>query len=571
MKKVDIVYDFFHQFPTVKIDNVNISQYSDLGIIESNDIHKIANKIKKIFPIELEDSYSVSVTGPVFVGRMLSALLNDDDSCTEVSWSEYGDIDSLGRECTFISSIMKKYGCANYDIPSIHITGPGAGSLSGSYLLVSEDNPDWYVKQGEDNPDNELPTVILNSDNFLIDNKLDDPVIALPSGWENDFFDYLYERTVLIPFVLNGRNTCAQLELSQGEEMTLKAYKEGRALYVFELGRDTIDAGNSCSCTFAVYPAEKSDAYKMEILPIGSASYADGRLTAHSGNTITINILDSDGKVQETHLIKVITHNYVTEVKVFPESIDIEAGEKCQFEYFPIPADAEDAGRLQLSISAPTVASVIDNRYVMGLNAGSASLQIAGDIYRGNVPIKVVPKLSGITLDENNIDVELGKERVIHCSVQPQGAHFEKPDWKLDNVKLGKISVSEDGMYCQFTATSESFATGSLMCQLPNTDFSDSCEIKIIPIQQPTVLMALAWIFTGIGCIAGLFIFPMAAANGTAFTAYFMDFFMPIGLILGIIGRRMNNPNSNGIFLGAILTNVLYALFMIIVGAAMCG
>ena len=54
MKKVDIVYDFFHQFPTVKIDNVNISQYSDLGIIESNDIHKIANKIKKYFRLNLK-------------------------------------------------------------------------------------------------------------------------------------------------------------------------------------------------------------------------------------------------------------------------------------------------------------------------------------------------------------------------------------------------------------------------------------------------------------------------------------------------------------------------------------
>ncbi len=571
MKKVDIVYDSYHRFPTVKVDDTAISQYSDLGLIESNDIHEIANKIKKLIPAEIEDRYSLTVWGPAFVGLMLKELLSEDDACMGVLCNRTYNLKDLEKEGAFISSVMKKYGCADNTIPKIRVSGPGAGTLSYPYLVVAEDAPDWYIKMDSDDSESEWPTIIRNAEKLLIGYKQDVLVVSLPTGYERDYFDYLYERTILMPFILTGRAKCAQLKMSKEEELTLQAYKEGKTVYLFEVEKDTIDVGSSCTCTFSVFPPEKSDFFKMEILPAGAASYKNGRLSVYSGDTITINIIDSNGTVQETHPIRVVHHNYVSGVKVFPENIEVETGEKCTFEYFPIPADAEDAKALRISVSDSSIASIVDDRYVVGLSAGYTGLKIEGQNYKGNIPINVIPKLSGITLDEKVTEVELGKDKVFHCEVQPREARFEKPVWKLDNVKLGKINVSEDGLSCQFKATTESFEKGCLVCELPNTEYSDSCEIKIVPIEQPMILMALAWIFTGIGCLIGLFVFPMAAAEGTAISGYFMDFFMPVGLVLAIIGRRINNKNSNGIFTGAILTNLLYALFMILVGAAMCG
>lgn len=571
MKKVDIVYDFQHQFPKVKIDNEYISQYSDLGIIESNDLHRIASKLKKVFRNELEESYSVSVKGPSFTGRMLKELLAGDPNCIDVSYCEDEHSEDFRKECVFIASLMKKYGRDNNVLPVIRVSGPAAGELRESFLMLTNESPDWYITKPGDTASADLPTVSLHEDAFSIREVEGVPEISLPTGWEHDFFDYIYERTALLPFALKGRNTCEQVGISEEEIKTLHAYKDGDAVYVFELEQDRVDAGSDCRCVFSVYPPEKSDAYKLEILPTGAASFKDNRLSVHDGDTITINILDNRGIVRESRLIKVVHHNYVSEVKVFPEKFNIESGEKVVFECFPIPSVAEDAGELEVSVSDSSIASVVDKKFVVGLNAGRTDLVIKGKRYHGSIPITVVPKLEGIALDEKKIDIELGKDKAIHCKVYPRGARFEKPEWKLDNVKLGNINVSQDGMSCRFTATTEAFEKGRLVCELPEAGISEECEINIVPVRQPTLLMALAWIFTGVGCIAGLFIFPMAAAGGSAITGYFMDFFMPIGLIFAIIGRRMNNKNSNDVFIGAILTNILYAAFMILVGAAMCG
>ena len=98
MKKVDIVYDSYHRFPTVKVDDTAISQYSDLGLIESNDIHEIANKIKKLIPAEIEDRYSLTVWGPAFVGLMLKELLSEDDACMGVLCNRTYNLKVLFRQ-----------------------------------------------------------------------------------------------------------------------------------------------------------------------------------------------------------------------------------------------------------------------------------------------------------------------------------------------------------------------------------------------------------------------------------------------------------------------------------------
>lgn len=569
MKTIQIIYTNQNALPIVKIDGRGIDKYSDLKIIEETHIHLIGNKLPKILKAEAEGNYNLHIIGNTFVYKFCSALLGNDQRCKEITFQLCSDITNIGKEASFLYSLLRKYEKTSQYVPMVLLSGSLAANIQHPNTQVVSQNSDWAV---EENTDSIIqPTIVYNTEKLSVKNVNDFTVVYLPEKDTADFFDYLYERTVLIPAVNAAGNGCKNLPLSDEEKITLAAYSERTTKYLLELGSSEIEQGEKCLCKFRVYPVENSSEYLLDVQPRDAVVIQNDYLYAKSGSVISVRVLNTNGMPQEEHLINVIYHNYAVDIKVIPEAINTVIGEKASFEYYVIPSDAEDIKEIRVVAENPSLIALSGDRLAIGLAEGDTSIKIIAKNFVKRIPVSVKPKLKAISLNQTSCSVELGKEVTLKCTVNPSGAACEKPDWKMDNTKLGNLRISEDGMTCTFVATKDGYEKGKIICSVPGTEFEDSCEVKVTPIDQPTTLIALSWIFTGIGCIVGLFVFPLAAAGGMPFMGYFMDFFMPIGMVLALIGRNINNEHSNGNFTGCILLNALFSLGMILVGSVACS
>lgn len=567
MKNIDIIYNNRNALPVIKIDGQDIDKYSDLKLLEEKHIHLLGNKLPRILRAEAEGDYNLRITGNAFAYKICKALLESSNECKGITFQEATDVANIGKEAAFIFSLLRKYGKSDQYVPMISLSGSQAGSINHPYVQIVSENANWRVEDMADNVDH--PTVIVNAETLKVKISNGQPVIFLPENDINDFCDYIYERTILIPAMENADNECKKLPLSEEEKLTLAAYRERKTKYLLELGSSEIEYGSKCFCKFRVYPVENSSDYLLDIQPKGAATVENDYLNVNSGNAISVRVLNSNGIIQEEHLIDIIYRKYVEDIKVFPEVLNVVIGEKASFEMYPIPSDAEDIKDIKVVAEDANIISITNNRVAVGLAEGTTEIKIIAKNIVKRIPVSVKPKLQGISLSQSSCNIELGKTVELRCNINPTGAACETPEWRMDNTKLGTLNPK--GMTCTYTATKDGLEKGKIICTIPGTEFEDSCEVQVQPIKQPTALIALSWIFTSIGCVVGLFVFPAAAAGGSAFMGYFMDFFMPVGLVLALIGRSMNNEHSNGNFTGCILLNVLFSLGMILIGSIACG
>ena len=185
------------------------------------------------------------------------------------------------------------------------------------------------------------------------------------------------------------------------------------------------------------------------------------------------------------------------------------------------------------------------------------------------ITITACPSLENISLSENELTVEVGQSQTVECRVYPPDAIPGELIWELSNEGMGTLNVSNNGKTCTFTPVTSSLVKGSLKCCVKGNNKNATCAITVIPEKKPTGLLTCALIFSILGLV-GSFLIPVIWFGGGGIGGFFADFFLPIGIILCLIGKAKTD-NKEKTFKTMLTLDLIFTGLMFLFAITCCS
>lgn len=559
MNTVSVRFEPLKRYPVISVDGETVSPYSDLAGCENKDLHVCGKRLLKLLDEELGNEYRIELTGSRFQIEMLSALEKESAFCAEVRGKDPGMAFNANEILEFARGLCNKYG---YDIDRetrVRIGGDLAYLIRTKSVITDEPAEICVVGSLPD----ELGkgrTVLLLSDRFDIRNTRGVNIVEVPDQYKETFIEYYRYYTKFIPFIEAVFSRAKYSPLTRGESLLIEAYSTQKPQYLFEIEKTALEAGESVGFQFAVFPSSASDMYQLRVDRADAVKIGCNSVTALKDGPVTLSVTTPDGVLCDSRQLSISSHSYVTNIKLIPSAVNMEVGKKGRIKAYIVPENAEDAGSLQWTSSNPDAVHVTSEGEVIGLEPGEAVITVASTNCTQRVPVTVYPPLENITLSSASLTLQADESRTIACNLFPPDASPGEICWELSSMQLGTIETSKDGRTCLIHAGSA--GRGVLTCRIKGTDKKVSCPITVTPEKRPTGLITCTIIFSVIGMVFS-FLIPLIYYTGSGPVGFFFDFFLPIGILLSLIGlasAKWKKPFATMLTLDLICTVLMYII-----------
>ena len=185
----------------------------------------------------------------------------------------------------------------------------------------------------------------------------------------------------------------------------------------------------------------------------------------------------------ENGIIGYIYQPYVSELpNVEIEKIDIsidnttlQKGEKKQLQITISPVEA-NTHKVTFTSSNPGVATVDDNGNIHAISSGSTTITVKAEenSVQSQILIYVYSKVTGISIDQNEIYMQIGDTFKINAYIEPDDANNKNILYKSENSEIAKID--ENGI---ITANKEG-DTIVLAASEENTNIKEECKVIVV-------------------------------------------------------------------------------------------
>lgn len=568
MTTVSISFEPLKRYAQISIDGDHISPYSDLASCENKDLHVCGMRMLKLLDEEIGTEYEIEILGSRFQIDMLTALAESSDLCVSVHGAELQLAFSMDDTFNFAVSLEDKFNLGIERNTNVCISGDLSEQVHSAYAIKGEPT-EVYVVDVLPDVIEKGKTVLLASDHYDIRNVHGINIVEVPSVAIDSFIDYYHCYTKVIPFIDAVFSQSKYATLTQTEGLLLDAFSEQTPKYIFTISKTTLDVAETTGFQFIVLPESASDMYQMTIDRPGAVSIRNNELLAIEDGTVIISILTNTGKVCESKQLSISKHSYVDSIRLIPSVTSIEVGKKGQIDAYILPENAEDAHSLNWTSSNTDIVHVTTTGEFVALKPGTAVITVSSVKCNQQVSIKVCPSLERISLSKSSLTVQVGASDTITCNLYPSDAAHSELIWELSNDGMGTIDVRDSGTTCSFTATTSSLAKGSIKCRVKGTEKTASCAIEIVPEERPTGLITCAMVFSIIGLCAS-FLIPLIWFGGGGISGFFADFFLPIGIILCLIGRA-KTENKEKIFGIMLKLDIIFTIVMFFFAIVCCS
>ena len=568
MTTVSISFEPLKRYARISIDGDHISPYSDLASCENKDLHVCGIRMLKLLDEEIGTEYEIEILGSQFQIDMLTALAQSSDLCVAVRGTKLQLAFTIEDTFDFAVSLNNKYKLGVDQNTNVCINGNLADQVHSIYAIKSDPAEVYAVDVLPDDIE-KGKTVLLVADRYDIRNVRGVNIVEMPSAAIDSFIDYYHCYAKVIPFIDAVFAQSRYSNLSQTDGLLLDAFSEQTPKYIFDISKTTLDVGEKTAFQFVVLPESASNMYQMIIDRPNAISIGNSELLATEDGIVVVSILNSAGQVCESKQLSVSQHTYVESIRIIPSTTSIEVGKKGQIDAYVMPENAEDAHELRWASSDTDIVHVTAAGEFVALKPGTAVISVSSVKCNQQVSIKVCPSLEKITLSKSSLTVQVGASDTITCNLYPSDAAHGELIWELSNDGMGTIDVREGGTTCSFTATTSSLAKGNIKCRVKGTEKTASCAIEIVPVERPTGLITCAMVFSIIGLCAS-FLIPLIWFGGGGIGGFFADFFLPVGIVLSLIGKA-KTENKEKIFGTMLKLDIIFTIVMFLFAIVCCS
>ena len=543
MNDIKIKFHLFQNTCTISLDNAPLPRYSSLNSYVNRPLLDMAGILLQTLSDELNDEFSLTVTGTQFEQKFLKDLQETHSDCVSFKVEDFG----VGGE------LKDRY----------NRTAKDAATLSSD---ISNAYKEKVFSEVELTLDNRLAETVLSSQDATLC-VANSPASAkqMLRSFAGQLVLCVSEETKVV--CLNGnkyiwcvkKNELAEVVTAAVEHFAIPRYIN----FVAEIAKNNDNArvtevvNDQKKIDVAVLVKMDKTAFEGDYITPQFNSLENGavcpKIRMESANH---NIVQVEGDklcaIREGRTeIRFYRDNEIDAFEVIPVVIrpnnlvkaitlavppKIKTGNKYSVDAKFVPSGAPDIATAVWSSDNKNVIEVDNDGTFIARSEGRAIITVKTERMSESIEVSVIPSIEKINLSESKMQMYIGEKKRIIVSLSPNGSLNEDIHAKSSNPKVAEISQNDMGDWVIQAKGIEANGKGKGVCRIVFTSedgkCQSTCEVTVASTMQRTrqkqAFLTRTALFTVFAFVLQFFTKPLGYYGGMGCAA--------VAVLLGLVG-----------------------------------
>ncbi len=235
----------------------------------------------------------------------------------------------------------------------------------------------------------------------------------------------------------------------------------------------SLSVGESFGLTATVKPSDAADkgvSWSSSDSSVASVN-GSGSVVAKGKGTATIIVTTDDGGYSASCTVRV--SQPVSGVSLDASDVTLNAGEGFGLVASVSPSNANDKG-VSWDSSDSSVASVDGSGSVVAKGKGSATITVTTDDggYSASCIVRVSQPVTGVSLDQNDMTISVGKSATLTATVTPGDADNRDVSWSSSDSSVATVDGGGK-------VTGKKKGTATITVTTSDGEYSDACDVTV--------------------------------------------------------------------------------------------
>nr|WP_317351350.1 Ig-like domain-containing protein [uncultured Agathobacter sp.] len=456
MNTLKIKLNPYKDINIASLDERPLSPYSELNNYLKEPFLKWADKLLEAAEREINDDYSLVVSGESFETAFLDDMQNEFDACMSYSVEPYQLNYSVNDRYDFIKQLAAKYGVQvlvnNFRMPiyteiqlSVNETMVCPATSETAFLFVTQ-NPALVQQIMEKNG----PAIVV----LISDTSKVTPIADMKYQWEitenrlSDVIDIIVDRFVKIPIISYVANQLNSISNQLNEEDSVKlALATEIDMFITVADVDPIAVGDLAELVIKTVPESAViPAIRIESSNAGVVAVEETKLKAMAPGQAFIDIYKADELIPFCRKQVITTQdNFVKKIELAFTVPKMGIGRTQKVSSAFIPEDADDIALVEWASSDEGVISVDPEGNITAISPGKATITAATTRVKASIDVEVLPNLSSISLSTSKVELYVGQTEPMQVLVSPSNAFDTTCEWQSSDKSVAIVDILDDG------------------------------------------------------------------------------------------------------------------------------
>lgn len=543
MNDIKIKFHLFQNKCTISVNDLPLPRYSSLNNYVNRPLLDMASILMQTLSDELNDEFSLTVTGTQFEQKFLADLQETHSDCVSFKVEEFGVggelKDRYNRTLQDVAALSASIGNEHkekvFSEVDLNVDARLAETVSAAReaTLCVANSPE-SAKQMLRTSAGQLvlcvsektKVVCLNGNQYIWCVRQDEIADAVTAVVEH----------FAIPRYINRVAEFAKNNENSGVAEVINNQKRIDVSIVVNMDRTALEGDYiipqfKCLEKDTVCPKIRIESANQNVIQVEG-----NKLLAIREGKAEIRFY-RDNEIDAFEVIPVVIRpdNLVKAISLeVPQKI--KTGNKYSIDAKYVPANAPDIATAVWSSDNKRVVEVYDDGTFKALSEGRATITVKTERASESIEITVIPSLDKIDLSESKLQMFIGEKKRIKVSLSPSGSLNEEIRAKSSNPKVAEISQNDLGDWIVQAKGIEANGKGKGVCRIVFTSedgkCQSTCEVTVASTMERTrkkqAFLTRTALFTVFAFVLQFFTKPIGYYGGMGCAA--------IAVLLGVLG-----------------------------------
>lgn len=540
MNDIKIKFHLFQNKCTISLDDAPLPRYSSLNSYVNRPLLDMAGILLQTLSDELNDEFSLTVTGTQFEQKFLAALQETHSDCVSFKVEEFGvggelkdrynrtvkDAATLG---VFVGSEYKErvYSEVHLNVDSRLVEMVSSAQNATLCVANSPESAKQMLRTFAGRlvlcVSEKTKVVCLNGNKYIWCVSKEEIADVVTAAVEHFAIPRYIDSVAKVAKDNENAKVAEVINDQKKIDVSVVVKMEKSALE-----GDYIVPQFKCLEKGAVCPKIRIESANQSIVQIEGNKL----LAIREGRTEMRFYRDNEIDAFEVIPVVIRPDNLVKAISLNAPS-KIKTGNRYSIDAKYAPANAPDIATAVWSSNNKRVVEVFDDGTFKALSEGHATITVKTERASESIEITVLPSLEKIDLSENKLQMFIGEKKRIKVSLSPSGSLNEEIHAKSSNPKVAEISQNEMGDWIIQAKGIEANGKGKGICRIvfasEDGKCQSTCEVTVASTMERTrkkqafltrtalftvLAFALQFLTKPLGYYGGMCLAAVAVLNG---------------------------------------------------------
>jgi hypothetical protein len=435
-----------------------------------------------IMDSELSEEYEIHITGHEYHRIMLESAMGRSSYCKHIKFSPVEHKIPISEKYSFACQVNEKYSVLSRTPRAcIALSCENVAEFEGLGLEdveFTKEASDYAIAKEGQTPRGSYKYCIFISERNFTERSGGVSYLHVTKESLAAVIDYLNTYQLRIETIKEIFDMMSKRQLEDEARLEFEAFSlEEYRVHMSGLP-DVLESGKSYPVKLKVFPKCLPDpGVVINVSDSNVLYYAKGESTAGDECQAKIFVRDKIGNEYCSFEVRVIKHNYVSNITLVLPATEVDVGESMVFKTILTPMEAEDADEVKYTVSDESVAVMTGKNELYALAPGRFCLTVSTSRVCKRAFISVIPRLTGISLPAENLRMQLNCDAILECVPVPANASpAPQVTWSCSNESV--VTVAPTSAY-GVTIKARGFGTAVVTCSVKGTGIKKQIKISV--------------------------------------------------------------------------------------------